>query len=126
MTTCISDRDWDHSDGLSLRKAQQVEMRLRYKDDPEPSPAPTSANITVFIVAYIDDQPVGCGGLRDLPKNGTYPGEAELKRMFVIPEKRGRGLGVASANSERSRKNVLAVEATSTRYALRSGCEERR
>ncbi|HXU83726.1 MAG TPA: GNAT family N-acetyltransferase [Polyangia bacterium] len=43
-----------------------------------------------FLVAYEGDQPVGCGAFRRLD------GEtAEIKRMFVVPERRGRGLGGA-------------------------------
>jgi GNAT superfamily N-acetyltransferase len=40
------------------------------------------------IVAYAGDEPVGTGGLRLL---GT--GVAEIKRMYVVPELRGAGVG---------------------------------
>ncbi|KAK0105313.1 hypothetical protein ONS95_004304 [Cadophora gregata] len=98
MTLRIIDLDWDHADGIYLRQAQEKELAERYGQDDsgDPGVAPTSVNITFFIVAYIDDQPVGCAALRALPRP-DYPGDAEIKRMFVIPDKRGRRLGVASA-----------------------------
>ena len=39
-----------------------------------------------FFVAYLDGEPVACGGFR------PYEGDtAEIKRMYVVPEQRGRG-----------------------------------
>ena len=40
------------------------------------------------LVGRIDGQPVACGAVRTLE-----PGIGEIKRMFVLPEHRGRGLG---------------------------------
>ncbi|NIM01936.1 MAG: GNAT family N-acetyltransferase [Acidobacteria bacterium] len=42
----------------------------------------------VFLVAYLDDEPVGCGALRRLDAR-----DAEIKRMYVDPATRGSGLG---------------------------------
>jgi GNAT superfamily N-acetyltransferase len=42
----------------------------------------------LFLVAYLDEQPVACGGWRRITT-----GEAEIKRMFVQPELRGHELG---------------------------------
>ncbi len=41
-----------------------------------------------FLVAYENDRPVGCGAVRRLDA-----GTAEIKRMYVLPALRGRGLG---------------------------------
>jgi GNAT superfamily N-acetyltransferase len=41
-----------------------------------------------FLVIYQDGNPAGCGAVRLLD-----PETAELKRMFVAPAVRGRGLG---------------------------------
>lgn len=41
-----------------------------------------------FFVAYLDGQPVGCGGVQII--GDEY---AELKRMYVRPAFRGRGVG---------------------------------
>ena len=41
-----------------------------------------------FLIAYDDGEPVACGGVRDLGD-----GVAEIKRMYVVPDARGRGVG---------------------------------
>ena len=80
---------WDDPEAVMLREAQGIEMELRYgTPDFEPGPAPTAAAITVFFVAYTDDnEPAGCGGLRQLSDS-----EAEIKRMYVAPHHRGSGV----------------------------------
>lgn len=40
-----------------------------------------------YLVALVDDQPVGCGVVQP-----AGPTVGELKRMFVLPEHRGRGV----------------------------------
>src|SRR3954470_21383718 len=40
-----------------------------------------------FLVVYEDGEPIACGGLRALPD-----GAAEVKRMYVVPDARGRGV----------------------------------
>jgi GNAT superfamily N-acetyltransferase len=40
-----------------------------------------------FLVGYDADEPVCCGGVKALPD-----GTCEIKRMYVVPEARGRGL----------------------------------
>jgi GNAT superfamily N-acetyltransferase len=41
-----------------------------------------------FLLAVVDGSPVGCGGFRRLG-----PTRAEIKRMYVDPAARGRGVG---------------------------------
>lgn len=41
----------------------------------------------VFLVAYADGEPVGCGATRL-----NEPDTAEIKRMYVMPAYRGRGI----------------------------------
>ena len=41
----------------------------------------------VFLVAYSSGEPVGCGAIRRLDAD-----TAEIKRMYVAPQSRGRGI----------------------------------
>jgi GNAT superfamily N-acetyltransferase len=41
-----------------------------------------------FFIAYTDGQPIGCGAIRRIE-----PDVAEIKRMYVAPGNRGRGVG---------------------------------
>ncbi len=54
----------------------------------EISPSHTSAPAGAFRVAYVGEVPAACGALRPFAAEGT----AEIKRMFVRPPFRGRGL----------------------------------
>ena len=96
MTLVVRAVPWDDSDGEALRVAQQIEVSARYGvPDSEPGPKPTAADITVFLVAFdaVDDGsviPVGCGGLRQLDSV-----HGEIKRMYVVPERRGTGISTA-------------------------------
>jgi len=58
-----------------------------------------------FLVIYRDGTPVGCGALRFLDAD-----TAELKRMYVSPAARGRGLG---------RRLVAALEAEARTMGVR-------
>lgn len=46
-------------------------------------------NIKHVIVCYMDDKPIGCGAFRELDET-----KVEIKRMFVLPECRGHGIGL--------------------------------
>jgi len=54
------------------------------------SPAQVVAGDGAFLIAYIDDAAVGCGAVRRLDQT-----TAELKRMYVDPSVRERGIGRA-------------------------------
>lgn len=51
--------------------------------DPEEFAPPSGR----FLVGYLDEEPVACGGVRRITAE-----TAEVKRMFVVRESRGRGL----------------------------------
>ncbi|WP_409329347.1 GNAT family N-acetyltransferase [Trujillonella humicola] len=89
---------WDDPEVRALTVAQQVELRARYGGGSEPGTPPSAADVAVVLLARdADGAPVGCGALRPLE-----PGAAELKRMYVVPEARGRGV---------SRQLLAALEA---------------
>jgi putative acetyltransferase len=51
-------------------------------------PAPYIAPHGIFLIAFIDGAPVGCGAIHQIA-----PGVAEIKRVFVRPIARGAGVG---------------------------------
>lgn len=93
MTLVIRAAPWDDPAGTALRTAQQAEISERYGvPDSEPGPKPTASDITLFLMAYDvaedgSEVPVGCGGLRTLDRS-----HGEIKRMYVIPDRRGTGI----------------------------------
>ncbi|HUA04399.1 MAG TPA: GNAT family N-acetyltransferase [Solirubrobacteraceae bacterium] len=65
-----------------------------------------------FLVVWVDGAPAGCGAVRLLS-----PGVAELKRMYVVPEARGRGLSRAVLTTLEDRAAALGA----TRVVLETG-----
>jgi GNAT superfamily N-acetyltransferase len=88
----IEDVPWDHPDAELLRAQQRVEIAERYgTPNSEPGPAPTAADIAAFVIARdADGAAVACGGLRRLDATS-----GELKRMYVVPARRGSGVADA-------------------------------
>ena len=83
--------DWDDADVQRLTADQQAELRARYDGQGEPGTTPSAADISLVLVARDDDgTALGCGALR-LLGNGV----AEVKRMYVAPSARGRGVAKA-------------------------------
>ena len=67
---------------------------------PSAEPSDFTPPSGTFLVAYEHDRAVACGGLKTVG-----PGVAEVKRMYVVPEARRRGIGRAllAALEERAR-----------------------
>ncbi|WP_299952979.1 GNAT family N-acetyltransferase [uncultured Modestobacter sp.] len=84
----LSTTAWDDPAIAELTAAQQVELRARYDGAGEPGVPPSAADVAVVLLARDDDgTPIGCGALRPLTAD-----TAELKRMYVVPAARGRGV----------------------------------
>ncbi|WP_326753184.1 GNAT family N-acetyltransferase [Streptomyces hirsutus] len=89
---------YDHPDAVKLNDEVQAEYDVRYGDggDATPmDPADFRPPNGVYLIAYDEnDTPVASGGWRVQNANGegNRDGDAELKRMYVIEQMRGRGL----------------------------------
>ncbi|KSW17616.1 GNAT family N-acetyltransferase [Cellulomonas sp. B6] len=81
---------WDDAEAHALRVAQQAELRERYGDD-DIGHAMTGDGIVVTVLVRLDGAAVACGVLRDVSA-GLGAGTGEVKRMYVRPDARGRGL----------------------------------
>jgi GNAT superfamily N-acetyltransferase len=112
---------YDHPDAVLLQDRVQQEYVERYGDpdrtelDPEQFVPPRG----VYLLAYLGAVPVASGGWRAMDDNpeGHRDGDAEIKRMYVVPEARGRGLARrVLAELERG-----AAAAGRTRMVLETG-----
>ncbi|MEU6922276.1 MULTISPECIES: GNAT family N-acetyltransferase [unclassified Streptomyces] len=94
----IQPRLFDHPDAVRLNDQVQLEYAERYGDEGDVTPLdPTMFEPPngLYLLAYdAQGRPVATGGWRSQERNdeGYSDGDAELKRMFVIPEGRGNGL----------------------------------
>jgi putative acetyltransferase len=59
-----------------------------------------------FLVAWLDGEPVGCGALRRLGDD-----QGEVKRMYVAPEARRRGIGRAMLQALEAEARKLGIAA---------------
>jgi GNAT superfamily N-acetyltransferase len=71
----------------------QAEYVERYggPDETPARPGEFAAPLGLFLVAWLDGEPIGCGGWRVSQWPDTEPGTVEIKRMFVVARARGRG-----------------------------------
>jgi GNAT superfamily N-acetyltransferase len=75
-----------------LTSEVQVEYGVRYGGSGDVSPIDAeqfSPPAGTFLLATLDDEPVGMGGWRH---GGPLPGDVEVKRMYVRPDHRRTGL----------------------------------
>lgn len=103
----IAAEPFDSADAVALRAELAGELVERYGDDVEPGAKPGTEDVAAFVIARDDDgRPLGCGGLRSL----GHP-VVEIKRMYVRPEARGRGVGAAilAALEAEARRHGFAV-----------------
>jgi GNAT superfamily N-acetyltransferase len=80
--------------------------RIDVPQAPSATPADFAPPGGSFLVGYEDDEPICVGGIKRLPD-----GACEIKRMYVVPQARGRGLA-------RELLEALEGEARSLGYEL--------
>ncbi|GAB3276848.1 GNAT family N-acetyltransferase [Parasphingorhabdus pacifica] len=104
---------YEHPEAQRLVEKVQQEYVVRYgESDITPVRAEEfSTPRGLFLLGYLDGEAVASGGwrIRDGDEPGFENGDVELKRMYVVPEARGRGL---------SRVMLAELEAA----AARAGC----
>ncbi|MCB5907655.1 GNAT family N-acetyltransferase [Streptomyces pinistramenti] len=115
---------YDHPDAVTLDALVQQEYVRRYG---EGDITPLDAAMFVpprgaYLLAYDGGRPLATGGWRvqEDAAEGYAPGDAEIKRMFVVDRARGRGL---------ARRILAALEtdaraAGRTRMVLETGTEQ--
>lgn len=109
---------WDDEHARRLRSEQQAELAARYDGvgDIEPDLPPEQMLATLLVT--VDGEVAACGALRDASAHGGRTGE--LKRMYVRPPFRGRGLSrLVLTELER-----LAVGHGMTRLILETGVRQ--
>jgi putative acetyltransferase len=95
-------------DAVRLITALNSELSAAF---PEPganhfslSAAQISPGDGAFVIAYLDDQAVGCGAVRRLDE-----ATAELKRMYVDPSVRSQGIGRSLLDALEHEARLLGV-----------------
>ncbi|MGP8301270.1 GNAT family N-acetyltransferase [Streptomyces inhibens] len=105
---------YDHPDAVTLDALVQQEYVRRYGDgDMTPlDPAMFAPPNGTYLIAYDEGRPLATGGWRiqEDANEGYATGDAEIKRMFVVPQARGRGLA----------RRILAALEADARAAGRS------
>jgi len=91
--------DYDHLDAVRLVEEVQEEYVRRYggPDATPTAPGEFAPPRGLFVVGYVDGVPAVCGGwrAREGDEDSFADGDAEIKRMYVAPGLRNRGLARA-------------------------------
>jgi GNAT superfamily N-acetyltransferase len=87
----------DDGDGAALAQAMRDEIAEIYEglaldgpDMPKAGAQELSAPGGTFLVGYSDGAAICCGGVKRLPD-----GSCEIKKMYVVPDARGKGVARA-------------------------------
>jgi putative acetyltransferase len=91
LTVTISVEPFDSPDARRLVDALDAELALLYEPEqrfgPNLKPEHLSPGLGTFVLARTDGRAIGCGALRRLDST-----TGEVKRMYVEPDMRGRGV----------------------------------
>lgn len=113
----LREESYDGPVAQQLIDAVQQEYVVRYggPDEAPVQPSEFASPDGRFVVGYLDTAPVAMGGVRRVDSDAV-----EIKRMYVVPEFRGRGLSrVVLAHLE-----SLAAQLGATRVLLETGHQQ--
>jgi GNAT superfamily N-acetyltransferase len=106
------DAQVDSGPGGDLATAMRLEMAELYDGleldgahMPAAGPAQLSPPAGAFLVGYEDDRPVCCGGVKRLDDR-----HCEIKRMYVVPAARGRGVARTLLHALEDRARTIGYE----------------
>ena len=116
----IDEEPYDGPAGKVLVPEYVAEIRAMYPDwTPDVPPRLTPEDVAPpkgrWVVAYRDGEPVGCAALKRLD-----PTTAEIKRVYVAPEVRGRGV----ARALLARLEEIARDVGYTKLRLDTGARQ--
>jgi len=101
---------FDAPEITALAQAQQKEMRRLYEGEADIGPSREAPMFEppdgIFLAIRVDGRAAACGGICRFDDT-----RGELKRMYVVPESRGLGLG---------RRLLEALEEHATRFGYRA------
>jgi GNAT superfamily N-acetyltransferase len=119
---------WEHADAVRLRDEQQREIDLRYAapgmpavtgsdgaSGQDPRDRVDPSNVFATLLLRVDGEPAGHAAMRDLSgrddhQGGLHPdGTAEVKRVYVAPAFRGRGLSRTLMNAAEDAARAAGV-----------------
>lgn len=108
MEITIAPEQFDSVDARRLVAALDAHLSTLYEPDerfgPNLKPEHLATGVGTFLVARSDGEAVGCGALRRLDET-----TAEVKRMYVEPGVRGRGVATAVLEHLESTARELGV-----------------
>ncbi|HWS58052.1 MAG TPA: GNAT family N-acetyltransferase [Actinotalea sp.] len=114
----LADVGWDDAEAAALRDEQQAELAARYDGVEDLEPVLPAEQMIATVLVRVDGCAVACGSLRVVPELGA--GVGELKRMYVRPGYRGRGLSRLVLRALESR----ALDAGLDRLVLETGVRQ--
>lgn len=98
--------DSAHPDFIALVKMLDADLAVRDGEDTIfYAPLNKTDAIRHVIVAYANEQPVGCGAIREFDA-----GSMEVKRMFTLPATRGKGVATRVLNELQNWSKELGYE----------------
>lgn len=115
---------YDHPDAIELIEQVQDVYVHRYggPDTTRLSAEDFVLPTGVFLIGYLDGRAVAIGGWRAQESGtpGFADGDAEIKRMYVVPEMRGSGL----ARRLLAELEETAIRVDRTRMVLETGLQQ--